>query len=84
LEIAPEFKALIIAEVEKHSSFLNSNQDSKCCQSADARMLFRIVRMLPRPMQRRLVELMTTLGFKKTGVDLWNYFVVTSKEFERC
>ena len=84
LELAPEFKASIIAEVEKQSSFLNSNQDCKCCQSADARMLFRIVRMLPRPMQRRLAELITTLGFKKAGVDLWNYFVVTSREFECC
>jgi hypothetical protein len=83
LELAPKIKALIFAEVEKHSSFLNNHQDSKCCQSADARMLFRILRMLPRPMQKRLVELITTLGCKNTGADLWNYLVVTSNEFER-
>lgn len=84
LEVSAEIKDLIYSEVEKHSRWLNGNPSSKFKHSADAGVLFRFARILPRPMQRRVAELLTTLGFDKLGVDLWNYVIVTSREFDRC
>jgi hypothetical protein len=84
LALSGDIKALIYSEVEKQSSFIRSNPSLKFHHSADAGVLFRFGRMLPRPMQRRVAELMTTLGFSQTGADLWNYLTVTSKEFEQC